>query len=476
MKPMKTNLTTYCFALLTLLLTACQTETKEKVDLAITNAYVIHLETGKVELQDIYILDGKIKAIKTAQSEQTFEADSTIDATGKYVLPGFWDNHIHLRGGDSLIANNKNFLKLFIANGVTTVRDAGGDLTPSVMDWKSQIAKEKLIGPTIFTAGPKIDGPNSTWAGSLEVQSDEDVENALDSLEKLQVDFVKLYDSRISAENYLKSIARAEERGLVVSGHMPFTVTLDETIEAGMDGIEHLYYIMKGCANNEVEVTEKLKNGEMGFWGAMPALMDAYADSTAQKTFTQLKENDVFVVPTLHIGKTLSYLDEVDHSDDPYLKYMGKGIIKTYEGRIKGALNASEEARENRKQLDAFFGELAKSLNTAGVSMLAGSDCGAFNSYVYPGISLHKELEAMVANGISPLDALRTSAHHGAQFLKQTEDYGGISEGKVSDLVILEGNPLEDITHTQKMYSVVKGTQVFSKQQLQEFLNNAVMD
>src|SRR5690606_21125551 len=115
MNPMKTNPIPYCFAVLTLLLTACQTETKEKVDLAITNANVIHLETGKVELQDIYILNGKVKAIKTAQSEQPFEADSTIDATGKYVLPGFWDNHIHLRGGDSLIANNKNFLKLFIA-------------------------------------------------------------------------------------------------------------------------------------------------------------------------------------------------------------------------------------------------------------------------------------------------------------------------------------------------------------------------
>lgn len=476
MTPMKTNPALYCFALLIILSTACQTENKEKVDLAITNANVIHLETGEVEVQDIYILNGKIKAIKTAKSEQAFEVDSTIDATGKYVLPGFWDNHIHLRGGDSLIANNKNFLKLFIANGVTTVRDAGGDLTPSVMDWKSQIAEEKLVGPTIFTAGPKIDGPNSTWAGSLEVQSDEDVENALDSLEKLQVDFVKLYDSRISAESYLKSIEGAEERGLVVSGHMPFTVTLGETIEAGMDGIEHLYYIMKGCASNEEEVTEKMKTGEMGFWGAMPALMDAYTDSVAQNTFNQLKENHVFVVPTLHIGKTLSYLDEVDHSNDPYLKYMGRGLVKTYEGRIRGALNASEKARESRKQLDAFFGKLAKSLQQSGVQLLAGSDCGAFNSYVYPGVSLHKELEAMVANGISPLDALRTSAYHGAQFLKQSEDYGDISEGKVSDLVILEGNPLEDITQTQKLYSVIKGTQVFSKEQLQQLLDSATLE
>mgnify|MGYP006308839107 FL=1 len=182
------------------------------------------------------------------------------------------------------------------------------------------------------------------------------------------------------------------------------------------------------------------------------------------------------MVPTLHIGKTLSYLDEVDHSNDEYLGYMGRGIIKTYQGRIQSALRASEEARENRKQLDTFFGQLAKSLDSAGVQLLAGSDSGAYNSYTYPGISLHQELQTMVANGISPLNALRTSAVNGAKFLNQTEDYGSISEGKVSDLVILEANPLENIEHTQNIHAVIKGRQVFSKNQLQELLDSSKMD
>lgn len=340
---------------LALITISCKNKPQNRCDLAITNANVIHLENGEVELQNVYISNGKIEAVEPAGSKSNFKADSIIDATGKYILPGFWDNHIHLRGGDSLITNNKNFLKLFIANGITTVRDAGGDLTKSVMDWKKEIAEEKLIGPTIFTAGPKIDGPKATWAGSLEVESDTDIQKAFDSLEKLQVDFVKIYDSRISADNYLKSIKEAKKRGYVVSGHMPFTVTLDETIDAGMDGIEHLYYIMKGCASNEDEVTQKLKTGEMGFWGAMPALMDSYTDSTAQITFNKLKDNNVFVVPTLHIGKTLSYLDEVDHTADTYLKFMGRGIIQTYQGRIQSALRSSDEARNNRKKMDAFF-------------------------------------------------------------------------------------------------------------------------
>ena len=468
-------MTRLLFLSLLLIIFSCKKEITNNFDLAITNAQVIHLETGKVENQDIFISNGRIEAVEAAGLGQ-FKANSSIDASGKYVLPGFWDNHIHLRGGDSLVANNKNFLKLFIVNGITTVRDAGGDLTQSVMEWKSQIESEDLVGPTIFTAGPKIDGPKATWAGSLEVETEEDIAKALDSLEALQVDFVKIYDSRISPDNYIKTIKEAKKRGFTVSGHMPFTVTLDETINAGMDGIEHLYYIMKGSASNEVEVTENINNGEMGFWDAMPALLNAYTDSTAQNTFNKLKENDVFVVPTLHIGNTLSYLDEVDHTSDTYLKYMGEGIVQTYQGRIRSALNSSQKARENRKQMNAFFGKLVKSLDDAGVLLLAGSDSGAFNSYTYPGISLHKELAAMVENGISPLDALRTSTVNGAKFLNQTNDYGAVSKGKVSDLVILKANPLENIENTRKIYTVIKGSQVFTEKQLQSLLNNAVIE
>ncbi len=464
------------FVLLLLLAFGCKNQAHQTYDLAITNANVIHLDTGEVELQNIYISNGKIAAIETVDTKRNVKADSTIDATGKYVLPGFWDNHIHLRGGDSLIANNRNFLKLFMANGITTVRDAGGDLTTSVMEWKQQITDEKLMGPTIFTAGPKIDGPGARWGGSLEVATGTDIQQAFDSLEKLNVDFVKIYDSRIDADNYIRSIEEAKKRGFVVSGHMPFTVTLDETIDAGMDGIEHLYYIMKGCASNETEVTEKLKNGEMGFWDAMPALMGAYSDSTAQATFDSLKEKNVYVVPTLHIGKTLSYLDEVDHTKDPYLQYMGKGMIETYEGRIRSAMNASEEARKSRKELDTFFGQLAKSLDNAGVQLLAGSDSGAFNSYTYPGISLHMELQEMVKNGISPLNALKTSAYNGSQFLRQSDDYGTIAAGKISDLVLLNDNPLDNIENTHNIYMVIKGTQLFDHEKLQALLDEAIMD
>lgn len=453
-----------------LVFNSCKNKPLESYDLVLQNGQTIDLETGETRAQDLYIKDGRIIKIASPNTENHFNANQIIDATDTFILPGFWDNHTHFRGGDSLITENKNLLPLFLANGITTVRDAGGDLTSSVMQWKKEIAAGTLDGPTIFTSGPKIDGPDGTWAGSLEVVTDQDIDKALDSLQALQTDFVKLYDSRISGEAYLQTLKETEKRGLITSGHMPFTVTLEETIDSGIDAVEHLYYIMKGCSAVEMEVTQMLKNKEIGFWQAMPLLLEGYQISTAKNTFTLLKDKNIYVVPTLHIGKTLSYLDEVDHLKDPYLQYMGKGILKTYEGRINGAMNAPEKARKDRKELDRFFGTLTKSLNDAGVKMLAGSDSGAYNSYTYPGISLHKELEAMAATGMTPLEVLRTSAYNGAHFLKKDSDYGNIAIGKIADLVLLDANPLEDIRNTQKIHAAIHNAKIYSKEDLSNML------
>ena len=447
----------------------------DKSDIIIKNVNLIDITSGEIEKKDIFITNGRITQIITkGEGSGYYKAETIINAKGKYALPGFWDNHVHFRGGDSLVDDNKNLLKLFIANGITTVRDAGGDLTSQVIEWKKAIENEELLGPTIFTSGPKLDGPKATWAGSLVVENDTDITNALDSLAKIPTDYVKLYDSRISAEAYLNTISEAEKRGVITSGHMPFTVELDEAMNAGIDGIEHLYYIMKGCSSEEENITQQLRDKEIGFWDAMPALQSSYDDVIAANTFAKMKQKQVYSIPTLHIGKVLSYLDEVDHSKDDYLQYMGSGIIKTYEGRINRVKNSSPETIQNRKELDSFFGELAKTMSDAGVSLLAGSDSGAFNSYTYPGVSLHKELEAMVAVGISPLQALQNSAFKGSQFLKKDNDYGRLIENNIADIVLLNKNPLEDITQTKNLAYVIKGNQVLDKEDLKNLLESAV--
>lgn len=443
--------------LLSSLFLSCTDKPENTWDLGIEGGQLLLLESGELIQANIYISHGIIDTI----TQEKLPARELIMANGKYVLPGFWDNHVHFRGGDSLITENKSYLDWFLINGITTVRDAGGDLAKQVIGWRDSVKQGQLDGPSIFTAGPKLDGPNATWAGSLVVNSTETLQLAMDSLDQLGVDFVKLYDSRISRDSYLESLKVAEIKGYVSSGHMPFTVNLEEAVDAGIDAIEHLYYVLKGCSEQEELITRQVQEQELGFWGSMDQLMATYSSERMEQTSKMLIRNNTYVVPTLHIGQTLSYLDQVDHSEDSWLKLISPTMRATYQGRIDRSLNASKESRDERKALDGVFRDLTAQLYRQGVPLLAGSDSGAYNSYVYPGWSLHQELENLVAIGLTPLDALRTSSMNGARFMRVDDEVGLIRQGLAADLVILNRNPLQDITYTRKIDLVVKGGKAY---------------
>ncbi len=454
------SITSVLFILCMSLLLGCNSQNNNNTyDLVIKNVHVID-EKGRLwgEPYSIYIQGGTIAEIDPLDTSKNLYGTKEIDASGKYLLPGFWDNHVHFRGGEQLIAQNEKFLEQYINHGITTVRDAGGDLTSQIQQWNQEIQNNHRIGPTIYTSGPKLDGPNARWEGSISVNSKNDITTALNSLQALQTDYVKLYDSTLSRKQYLNIIKTAETREMITSGHMPFTVELKEAIEAGLDNIEHLYYVLKGCSSQEKEITQQITNGTLSFWESMEQLIETYDKITAQQTFAHLKENNTFVTPTLHIGNILSYLDEIDHSQDTYLKHLEDAFISTYEGRNKRAINASAKSKKDRKELQEFFIKLTKSIHDEGVQLLAGSDCGAYNSYIYPGPSLHDELAQMVQAGLSPTQALQTSSYNGARFLHK-EDYG-IKIGSKADLVILSKNPLEDIKNTRGIEVVIKNGKI----------------
>ena len=431
-------------------------------DVSILDVKRIDMETGLIDNVSIYINQDRIALIQNTHSKE-FEAKETIDVKGAYAIPGLWDNHIHFRGGASLLKDNEMFLEQFINNGITSVRDAGGDLTPFIKIWQTEISKNERVGPTIFTSGPKIDGKNPTWQGSLEVESEAELDQALDSLEKLKVDFVKLYDSKLHGNLFLSALKKSKTRGLIASGHMPFSVTLNQALDAGMNGVEHLYYILKGSSKDELEITKQFQSGTLGFWQAMPLLINSYNDTTANRLFNKMKKQEVFVIPTLHIGNTLSYLDEIDHSSDEYLNLLSTRFKSTYERRIKSALNSTPETRANRKNLDTFFRKLTLKLHESGVQLMAGSDAGAYNAYVYPGPSLHKELESLVAVGLSPLEALKTSVINGPKWLGVEEDYGAIGIGKKADILLLKKNPLINIKNTTSIQAIIKNGRYVKK-------------
>jgi imidazolonepropionase-like amidohydrolase len=466
----------YLFLIMGMLQTGHAQMAGRKYSLVVTNASIVDIAAGKIIKGRLLAISGDtIVAVDDTKKAGSYKADRIVDAMGKYVMPGLWDMHVHFRGGDSTIEGNKALLSLFLAYGVTTVRECGGDITPSVIEWRTQTAQHRLDGPRIFTSGPKLDGPGAAWAGSIPVVTPEQVTHALDSLQSIPSDFVKIYDSKISGDAYLEIVRQAHQRGLKVTGHMPFTVELKETAELGMNGSEHLYYVFKACSSREDSITDLIRQKEhtaspIGLFGALPALYNTFDSVKAEKLFHYLAERKFSITPTLFISRTLATVTETDHSHDSLLAYIDPKIQATYAGRVRGARRQSEQARAFTQKYQALCTSLVPKMYAAGVNIVAGSDCGASNSYVYPGSSIHEEIKLLAASGLTPAQALTTATANGSKFFGLQEFYGSLQKGKCSDLIVLESNPLEDINAIDAIRGVLSHGKWYSKDDLNGLL------
>jgi len=432
----------------------------EIYDVVINHVNIVDVQTGQVlPNRVVAIARGKIDRIELADQD-SYAAKQYVNGNGRYLIPGLWDMHVHFRGGDSLAAANKKSLTLFLAHGVTTVRDAGGDLTPRIFQWRQEMDAGRLPGPHIFTSGPKIDGPQAYWPGSLEVETPAQIRRALDSLQRLRVDYVKIYDSKISGPAYLETIRQAQRRGLKTTGHMPYSVKLGDAVKAGLDATEHLYYLFKACSGQEDSLTALVKNSlgtpkPLGLFALLPAVYDTYSPVAAERTFRLLAKHHTAVVPTLYIGKTLAELGENDHAQDSLRAYIDPKIQATYQRRLASSRQQSPAARAFTQKLETKFMSLIPLLQADGVSILAGSDSGPFNSFIYPGASLQDELGLLVQAGLTPLQALQAATVNGARFMGVAGRTAAIAPGKDADLVLLTANPLEDIANVKKIDAVI---------------------
>jgi imidazolonepropionase-like amidohydrolase len=449
-----------------LVIFSCEVQNVEKVDVLLRNVQILDIESGSIiENKIVVIKDGIIYKIIPEEFQDRFLATNAVDADGGFVMPGLWDNHVHFRGGATLIAEYKNLLPLFLYHGVTTVRDAGGDITPAVLEWKRQIIGATLTGPTIYTSGPKLDGEKPAWAGSIAVTNKEEVSEALDSLQNIGIDYVKIYDGSISKEMFYEIIKQSESRDLNVTGHMPLSADIEEAASYGLDGTEHMYYVLKSCSPKKDSLTEANPG-----YGMMNTILDTYDSALATQVFEELGTKDFYITPTLYIGKILANLADEDHSNDYLLPYIGEGIQKTYERRIQSAIRAKERGNNMRNRLGEVAMKTIVPMKNAGINILAGSDCGPYNSFVYPGHSLHKELKLLVASGLTPKEAIQTSITNGVKFFSAQDIYGSVTEGKHADLLILQQNPMADIENLESIAYVVKNGELYSKKMLEGML------
>lgn len=443
----------------------------EPVDLLIRHANVVDVIAGEVRSDRLIAVRGdRIVAVAPDAKAARYAAQRSIDATGKYAIPGLWDMHVHFGGGEALIEENKNLLPLYVAHGIAAVRDAAGDLSPSVFQWRDAIAAGRLDGPTVFTSGPKLEGYKSIWPGDIEVGSSAEISAALDRLQGWKVDFVKITDNTLSPELFLDALKQARARGLKVSAHVPFVLPVDEISAAGLSSIEHVEYVYKAGSSQEAEISAMVRRGEIDSregWNRIQATFDR---DTALAAYRRLAQRGTAVTPTLNGSYVTTYLDRDDHKADDYLKYIGPGLQATYAWRVERAAKDDAAAIERRHRRYQGNAAILPLLQQSGVNILAGTDAGFLNSFNYPGVGLHDEMQRFVENGLTPLQTLRAATINGARFLGRDKGHGSLDAGKAADIVLLDADPLRDIGATRRIDTFVLRGKVHDRAALDAML------
>jgi len=428
----------------------------EPADLLIRSATIIDVRDGSlIPDRSIVIRGREIVAVGPGDVGRRYSAARIVDAAHRYVMPGLWDMHVHFGGGTELVAENQALLPLYVAHGVTTVRDAAADLSGHVLAWRRAIAEGALLGPTIFTSGPKLEGYRPSWRGTLEVGTPEEVASALERLQAMHVDFVKITDNTLKPETYLFAVREATRRGLRTSAHVPMALTIEQVISAGLTSIEHLEYLLKAGSVAETQVAADYAAGRLTYAESAQAVAAGFDRERAMRAYRGLAARGTFVTPTLNGSRIIAYLDRDDHSRDPFLAYIGPGLRATYAWRVERAAKDDAAAIERRHRRYKLLETVLPMLQAAGVSILAGTDAGYLNSFNYPGLGLHEELALFVACGLTPLQALQASLLAGPRFFGLERRYGSIEPGREADLLLLERNPLEDIHATRSIEGVV---------------------
>jgi len=444
-------------------------------DLLIRHATVVDVAGGRAIADQAVAVEGD--TIRAVGPDRTlsgkFKRARQVDARGKFVMPGLWDMHVHFGGGPELTEENRALLPLYVANGVTTVRDAAADLAPLVLDMRAAVAERRLLGPTIFTSGPKLEGYKPLWKGTIEVGTPAEVDAALDRLQAMKVDFVKITDNTLKPDIFLYAVGEAKRRGLKTSAHTPYALTIRKAVDAGLSSIEHVDYLIKAGSPREAEIGAAFAAGQITYGEASDAFTDSFDATYAAGVYRQLARGGVSVTPTLNMGRILAYLDREDHSKDAGLSYIGPGLRKTYDWRVERAAKATpQQVAERHKEYELSVRVLPM-LVKAGIPIMAGTDAGYLNSFNYPGWGLHDELDRYVEAGLTPQQALTTATITGPRFLGRAGRYGSVSAGKAADLLILDANPLRSIKATRAINAVVLHGRLLDRAALDAMLTEA---
>ncbi len=406
---------------------------------AFVNVNVAPMDAERVlERQTAVVRDGRIAELGPAESLEPPPEAERIEAEGCYLMPGLADMHTHFGSDDTAWRND---LFLFVANGVTTVREMWG--SPRYLWWRDAIASGAVVGPRLYLCSPGLDGPTGHFAGvTPPITTPEQARRTVALYQSMGYDFIKVY-SDLTLDVYTAITEEARARGIRVVGHIPSRVRLANVLAAGQASVEHLNGFAELASS-----TGSLYTGTID-------------ESRLQEIAASIGDAGVCVTPTLAVS--LVGLDQIPAMlARPEMRYVSPSFklffaspLQTYPNRDLTLLETNIKAA-------------VRVLHSAGVNLLLGLDSGW--RYVLPGFSVHDELRLWVEAGLTPFQALRRGTAGVAEFLGAQDQAGTIAVGKRADLLLVRDNPLGDVGNLKRRVGVMAGGRWMSEEWLQERL------
>ena len=435
------------FSLLSGLISAGFTQS----DFVFKDVQVITMVNEEVLMdQEVWIRDGRIVHIGSVNEQDIPSRYTVIEGSGKYLVPGWAEMHAHIpipNDGDD--RNVRETLFLYLANGITTIRGMLGD--PYHLNLKKQIKENSFPSPRVYTSSPSLNG-NS-------VKTKEEAIEKVTRYQNEGYDFLKIHPG-IQRDVFDILVKTANQVGITFSGHVPQDVGIRHAIASKYASIDHLDGYIEGLA------PEKYRS-EGVFFGVL--LHDKLDEKKINELVSLTKKAEIAVVPTQTLmTRWLSPTSPAKMVNEPEMQYISPALRFTWRQNKERLLNQLQYSDPGYHSFISIRKKLIKSFQDAGVRILLGSD--APQVFNVPGFSIHHEMQDMAEAGLTPFEILQSGTTNVATFFK-SENYGTISKGSVADLVLLGGNPLEDIRNAKKIDGVMYRGHWLSKNDIQKRLN-----
>ncbi len=404
---------------------------------AIVNVAVLPMDSDRVlRGQTVVLQDGVITQLGPATRITIPSGAGQIDGTGKYLIPGLVDVHIHLSSNPE--DEQRRLLRLFLSQGVTTVLNLRG--TPQLLELREKVATGRVLGPRIYTVGPYVNEPFVT--------TPDEVERAVVEQQRAGYDFVKLHGD-LSLEAYRRLMSVARRVGIRVIGHAPRNLGVEVMFEERQYAVAHGEEFLYDRQNRSTDASLPDVRARI------PEFAQGMADAR------------IWLMPNLTAYKAIA--GQIWNLDSmlarPEMRYLPRSVregwgpaTNPYTRRFPPSFYPGIMARYK------VIEELVRAFQASGVPMLVGTD--AMNAGVVPGFSTHDELADLVAAGLSPYQALRAATANAAEFFGTTDRSGTIAVGKAADLVLLDANPLGDIKNSRRIAAVILHGKLLSREQL----------